>query len=49
LSIKQEVKGENEWCAEPYMETDYSTLNQNDFEKKLKDFIAFKFLTNMEK
>jgi len=48
LSVKQEVKGEDEWCAEAYMETDYSTLNQNDFEKKLKDFIAFKFLNNVE-
>ena len=48
LSVKQEVKGEDEWCAEAYMETDYSALNQNDFEKKLKDFIAFKFLNNAE-
>jgi type I restriction-modification system DNA methylase subunit len=44
LSVKQEIKGEDEWCAEAYMETDYSTLNQIDFEKKLKDYIAFKFL-----
>jgi hypothetical protein len=44
LSVKQEVKGEDEWCAEAYMETDYSTLNQVDFEQKLKDYIAFKFL-----
>jgi type I restriction-modification system DNA methylase subunit len=49
LSVKQEVKGEDEWCAEAYMETDYSTLNQADFEKKLKDYIAFKFLNNAEK
>jgi len=44
LSVKQEVNGEDEWCAEAYMETDYSMLNQADFEKKLKDYIAFKFL-----
>jgi hypothetical protein len=49
LSVKQEVKGEDEWCAEAYMETDYSTLNQADFEKKLKDYIAFKFLNQIEK
>ncbi len=48
LSVKQEVLGEDEWCAEAYMETDYSTLNKLDFEKKLKDYIAFKFL-NTEK
>lgn len=44
LSVKKEVKGEDEWCAEAYMETDYSTLNQTDFERKVKDFVAFKFL-----
>ncbi|MDR2694447.1 MAG: SAM-dependent methyltransferase [Chitinispirillales bacterium] len=44
LSVKREVNAEDEWCAEAYMETDYSTLNQADFEKKLKDYIAFKFL-----
>ena len=48
LSVKQEVNGEDEWCAEAYMETDYSTLNKTDFEKKLKDYIAFKFLNNVE-
>ncbi|MDR3287172.1 MAG: SAM-dependent methyltransferase, partial [Prevotellaceae bacterium] len=47
LSVKQEVKGSDEWCAEAYMETDYSTLNQADFEKKLKDYVAFKFLNNV--
>jgi type I restriction-modification system DNA methylase subunit len=45
LSVKQEVSAEDEWCAEAYMETDYSTLNQADFERKLKDYVAFKFLT----
>ena len=34
LSVKQEVKGEDEWCAEAYMETYYSTLCDNDFLKK---------------
>ena len=48
LSVKQSVTGKDEWCAEAYMETDYSTLNRNDFEKKLKDFIAFKFLNSIE-
>ena len=49
LSVKKEVKGEDEWCAEAYMETDYSTLNQNDFEKKLKEFVAYKFLNAVKK
>lgn len=44
LSVKKEVTAEDEWCAEAYMETDYSTLSDNDFEKKIKEYIAFKFL-----
>jgi len=41
LSVKQEVMGEDEWCAEAYMETDYSTLCDNDFIKKMRDYAAF--------
>ncbi|GAB6012661.1 HsdM family class I SAM-dependent methyltransferase [Viscerimonas tarda] len=48
LSVKQEVTHLDEWCAEAYLETDYSTLNQMDFEKKVKEFAAFKFLNGME-
>lgn len=44
LSVRKEVKAEDEWCAEAYMETDYSSLSNNDFEKKIKEYIAFKFL-----
>jgi len=46
LSVKQEVKGEDEWCAEAYMETDYSMLNQNDFEKKIRHYLAHTIITN---
>lgn len=45
LSVKQEIKYDEEWCAEAYMETDYSSLEKFDFEKKLKEYIAFKFLS----
>jgi len=44
LSVRQEVTFEDEWCAEAYMETDYSTLSEKDFERKMKDYIAYKFL-----
>lgn len=47
LSVRKEVNGKDEWCAEAYMETDYSTLCDADFEKKMKDFIAFKFLNGV--
>jgi type I restriction-modification system DNA methylase subunit len=49
LSVKREVSEDDEWCAEAYMETDYSTLTQVDFEKKVKEFIAFKFLNDIDK
>jgi N-6 DNA Methylase family protein len=41
LSVRQEVKAEDEWCAEAYMETDYSTLTDEDFIKKMRDYTAF--------
>lgn len=44
LSVRQEVTFEDEWCAEAYMETDYSTLSEKDFESKMKEYIAYKFL-----
>lgn len=44
LSIKQEVTGNDEWCAEAYMQTDYSTLSKDDFELKMKEYLAFMFL-----
>ncbi|MBU4246177.1 MAG: N-6 DNA methylase [Nanoarchaeota archaeon] len=44
FSVKKYVAANDEWCVEAYMETDYSKLNEKDFEKTLKDFVAFKFL-----
>lgn len=41
LSAVQKVSYEDEWCAEAYMETDYSTLSEKDFIKKLVDYSAF--------
>lgn len=43
LSITQKVKAEDEWCAEAYMETDYSTLTDKDFIKAIKEYITFQF------
>lgn len=41
LSVKQEVTAKDEWCAEAYMETDYSTLCEEDFLKKMREYAAF--------
>ena len=42
LSVRKEVNFDDEWCAEAYMETDYSTISENDFEKTLKQYAIFK-------
>jgi len=47
LSVKHCVTYKDEWAAEAYMETDYSKLNMADFEKKLKEYVAFKFLSGI--
>ncbi len=42
LSVMQKVKAQDEWCAEAYMETDYSTITKDDFISKIKKYMAFK-------
>lgn len=41
LSVVKSVNAEDEWCAEAYMETDYSSLLEKDFVNVLRDFAAF--------
>jgi type I restriction-modification system DNA methylase subunit len=48
FSVKKCVRHTDEWCVEAYMETDYSVLTQNCFEKKVKEYIAYKFLYGVE-
>lgn len=48
LSVKQQVTADDEWCAEAYMETDYSTLINNDFIKKMREYVAFQILINKD-
>lgn len=46
LSIKKEITINDEWCAEAYMETDYSTISEYDFERKIKEYVAFNVLNS---
>lgn len=39
FSINTCVSAEDEWCAEAYMETDYSKLSKDNFLKTLKSFV----------
>lgn len=41
-SIMQAVSAADEWCAEAYMETDYSTLSQAHFEHVVKNYAMFR-------
>ncbi|WP_370930973.1 class I SAM-dependent DNA methyltransferase [Bartonella sp. DGB1] len=43
LCVTKCVSYEDEWCAEAYMETDYSLLNEQDFIKTIKEYVAFRF------
>ena len=38
------VDAQDEWCAEAYMETDYSTLNAEDFIKTIREYVAFEVI-----
>jgi type I restriction enzyme M protein len=46
-SVTRSVTAADEWVAEAYMETDYSTLTEADFEKVLMDYAMFS-LANVE-
>jgi SAM-dependent methyltransferase len=43
-SISRHVDASDEWCAEAYMETDYSTLTQADFERVVRNFAVYRLL-----
>ena len=42
------VTAENEWCAEAYLETDYSQLTEDDFKKQLMNYEIFKLANEGE-
>lgn len=41
FSVNQMVTADMEWAAEAYMETDYSCLNDRDFENVLLQYVTF--------
>jgi type I restriction-modification system DNA methylase subunit len=44
VSVTKTVKAEDEWCAEAYMETDYSSISKFDFELEIKKYVVFKIM-----
>ncbi|PIB44990.1 restriction endonuclease [Pseudomonas sp. 2822-15] len=47
-SVLQKVTAEDEWCAEAYMDTDYSKLSRRDFEKVVRDYAVYRLLGGNE-
>ena len=41
LSVTHKVTYNDEWLAEAYMETDYSKLNEKNFEQTIRDYYAY--------
>lgn len=41
LSVMQKVTYKDEWLAEAYMETDYTTLSEKDFQYTINEFLAY--------
>lgn len=41
LSITHKVGWDDEWLAEAYMQTDYSTLSISDFQQTVNDYVAY--------
>jgi len=44
FSIRRIVTKDDEWCAETYLETDYSDITEKEFENQLKKYWVFKML-----
>lgn len=44
FSVTHKVTADDEWCAEAYMETDYSSLTQVSFEETLRKYAVFRLL-----
>ncbi|MGM9849355.1 MAG: class I SAM-dependent DNA methyltransferase [Bacilli bacterium] len=41
LSVTKKVTADDEWLAEAYMETDYSTLTDFDFQKTINEYLSY--------
>jgi type I restriction enzyme M protein len=46
FSINKFVTAEDEWCAEAYMETDYSKVSDDVFINEIKKYVAFNVLNS---
>jgi SAM-dependent methyltransferase len=43
-SVLQKVSSLDEWCAEAYMETDYSVIDQQAFDEAVRTYVGYRLL-----
>lgn len=48
MSVTAKVTADDEWCAEAFMETDYSSLSKEQFEETLRRYAVFHLLYGSE-
>lgn len=48
LSVIQSVCAEDEWCAEAYMETDYSEITMEDYEDVVRQYLASAIINRLK-
>ena len=48
LSVCRALSANDEWCAELFMTTDYSLLQQEMFEQKIRDYVSYRVRTAIQ-
>ena len=48
MSVAKEVNHQDEWCAEAYMDTDYSMIRSSDLEEAVKRHVIFRVTVSGE-
>lgn len=48
VSVLRTVGPEDEWCAEAYMDTDYTALTRLDFEQAVKKYLMFQLVNEAQ-
>ncbi|NQV74456.1 MAG: hypothetical protein HQ491_00220 [Bacteroidetes bacterium] len=49
LCLTRKVSHQDEWCAEAYMQTNYSELEENEFKETIKKYLVFNLLSEQSK
>ena len=47
-SIMKKISEDDEWCAEAYMKTDYSTISEKEFSDFINDYAMFNVVNSIE-